>query len=55
MLPHELWLSPWGIMAWGATPKSSRIQSGEMSHLAKAHEMEPGVLVDDVAGQVARR
>src|SRR5579885_528309 len=29
---YELSLSPWGIMAWGATPRSSRLQSGEMSH-----------------------
>jgi hypothetical protein len=28
---RELWLSPWGIMAWGATPRSSRLQPGEMS------------------------
>jgi hypothetical protein len=27
----ELWLSPWGIMAWGTTPGSSRFQPGEMS------------------------
>ena len=24
-------LSPWGIMAWGTTPRSSRLQPGEMS------------------------
>ena len=27
----ELRLSPWGIMAWGATPGSSRFPPGEMS------------------------
>jgi hypothetical protein len=31
MLSGELRLSPWGIMAWGATPRSSRLQPGEMS------------------------
>jgi putative transposase len=25
---YELWLSPWGIMAWGTTPGSSRLQPG---------------------------
>jgi hypothetical protein len=33
MLCREFGLSPWGVMAWGATPRSSRLQPGEMSLL----------------------